>query len=81
LIIDSPELSRQMARRFDEMVRPDECYILELRPPQDRGGSPRLVWRTRERGQDVEYTREPARSGWQRIKGKLLALLPIRREL
>jgi putative cardiolipin synthase len=81
LIIDSQELAQQMGRRFDEMVEPDECYILELRPSGVAGGSPGLLWRTRERGQDVEYVREPARSGWQRVKVKLLALLPLQREL
>jgi hypothetical protein len=29
----------------------------------------------------VEYTREPARSGWQRFKVKLLTLLPLDGEL
>jgi hypothetical protein len=29
----------------------------------------------------VEYTREPARSSWQRLKVKLLSLLPLGGEL
>jgi hypothetical protein len=29
----------------------------------------------------MEFTHEPARSGWQRLRLKLLALLPIAREL
>jgi cardiolipin synthase C len=80
LIIDSAELAQQTARRFDAMVKPDDCYIVALRsagPPQDS----RLVWRTEENGHDVEYTREPARSAWQRLEVKLLALLPLDKQL
>jgi cardiolipin synthase C len=42
---------------------------------------PRLVWDTEEDGKPYEYGREPARSGWQRMKVKLLSLLPLAREL
>jgi putative cardiolipin synthase len=80
LIIDSAELAQQTARRFDAMVKPDDCYIVALRsagPPQDS----RLVWHTEENGHAVEYTREPARSGWQRLEVKLLALLPLDKQL
>lgn len=81
LIIDSQELARQTAHRFDEMVKPENCYILGLRPSAVPGVSQGLVWRTRESGVDVEYTREPARSGWQRVEVKLLTVLPLEREL
>ncbi len=79
LIIDSRELAQETARRFDEMVKPENCYTLELKP--SGGASPRLVWKTRENGRDVEYTREPARSEWQRFEDKLLEILPIESEL
>ena len=81
LLIDSKELALEIARRFDEMVKPENCYTLELRPSAAPGGSPRLVWRTKENGRDLEYTREPARSEWQRVKDRLLSILPIDREL
>src|SRR5258706_8895590 len=77
LIIDSAELAQQTARRFDAMVKPDDCYIVELRPAGPPGNSSRLVWRTEENGHVVEYTHEPARSGWQRLEVKFLALLPL----
>jgi len=81
LIIESAELAQQTSLRFDAMVKPENCYILAL----GAGGAPRntsrLVWRTEEDGRGVEYTREPARSGWQRLKVKLLSLLPLGREL
>jgi putative cardiolipin synthase len=79
LIIDSSELAQETARRFDAMVKPEECYIVGL--IETPGKSPRLVWRTEVAGRMVEHTREPARSGWQRLKVKLLALLPLDREL
>jgi putative cardiolipin synthase len=81
LIIDSADLAQQTARRFDAMVKPDDCYIVELRPAGPRGNSSRLVWRTEENGHIVEYTHEPARSGWQRFEVKLLALMPLDKQL
>lgn len=80
LIIDSPELAQQVAVRFEAMVKPDNAYIPALRP-RSAGSSPRLVWDTEEDGKPYEYAREPARSGWQRLKVKLLSLLPLEREL
>ena len=81
LMIQSSELAQQTARRFDAMVKPNECYIVGLIPGDAPGKSARLVWRTEKDGRMVEYTREPARSGWQRLKVNLLALLPLDREL
>jgi phosphatidylserine/phosphatidylglycerophosphate/cardiolipin synthase-like enzyme len=80
LIIDSPELAQQTAIRFEAMAQPENSYALALRPGS-AGSSQRLVWHTQEHGKAVEYTREPARSTWQRLKVKLLALLPIAGEL
>jgi putative cardiolipin synthase len=80
LIIDSPELSQQTVTRFEAMVQPENSYALALRP-RTAGGASRLVWHTQEGGKAVDYTREPARSRWQRFKVKLLSLLPLAREL
>ncbi len=80
LIIDSPELAQQIAARFDAMVQPVNSYALALIPGK-AGGSPSLVWRTREYGKAVEYVTEPARSDWQRNEVKLLSLLPLGSEL
>jgi len=80
LIIDSPELAQQTALRFDGMVRPQNSYALVLRPNSSGNGS-HLVWQTEEDGKEIEYAQEPARSAWQRIKLKLLSLLPLGREL
>ena len=81
LIIESKELAQQTAQRFDEMVKPENCYIPSLSPASVPGAPSRLVWRTVEGGHDVEYTREPARSGWQRVEVKLLTVLPLENEL
>jgi putative cardiolipin synthase len=80
LIIDSPELARQTAVRFEAMAQPEESYLVTLRPGKT-GGAPRLVWETREGSQPVEYERDPARSDWQRFEINLLALLPLEKEL
>jgi putative cardiolipin synthase len=80
LIIDSPELARQTAARFDAMAQPANSYVLVLRP-DDAGGRPQLVWKTLEDGKPVEYTTEPARSEWQRLQVGFLSLLPLDSEL
>ena len=80
LIIENTELARQTAARFEGMTRLDNVYALALRLHRP-GGPPRLVWDTREEGKPVEYTREPARSVWQRWVVRLLSLLPLAKEL
>jgi putative cardiolipin synthase len=80
LIIDSPELAQQVARRFEAMVQPVNSYRLALRPNVETG-APGLLWRTREGGKAVDYDTEPARSDWQLIKVHALSLLPLDDEL
>ena len=80
LIIDSPDLAKQIAARFEAMVQPVNSYKLGLRP-NDAGGKPSLVWRTQEDSKAVEYDTEPARSEWQRVKANALSLLPLDDEL
>jgi putative cardiolipin synthase len=80
LIIDSPELAQQTAKRFEAMVQPANSYEVALLP-RDGERSPRLVWRTEEDGKAVEYDLEPARSNGQRLGLKLLSLLPLDAEL
>ncbi|MGE5667188.1 MAG: phospholipase D family protein [Betaproteobacteria bacterium] len=80
LIIDSPELAREAAARFESIASPANSYQLALRA-EPAGDLPRLVWRTVEHGKPVEYETEPAASAWQRMKVDLLSLLPLDREL
>jgi putative cardiolipin synthase len=80
VIIGSSEIAQQTARRFENMIKPENCYTLALSP----AGTPhksRLTWRTEQDNHKVEYDREPARSGWQRLQAKFLSLLPLEREL
>jgi len=80
LIIDSPELAQQTVTRFDHMMRPENVYAVHWH--EATAGVPaHLVWDTREAGNAVEYTREPARSSSQRFDLKFLSLLPVDREL
>lgn len=80
LIIDSPDLAQQTAQRFEDMVKAENCYSVSL-TPESAGGKTRLLWRTVENGDTVEYNQEPGRSAWKRFKAKLLSLLPIDSEL
>jgi putative cardiolipin synthase len=80
LIIDNGDLSRQEAGRFDAMTRPENSYLVALRSASGRS-RPRLVWRTVEGGKPVEYTSEPARGFWQKVKVTILSWLPIDSEL
>lgn len=80
LIIDSPELAEQTVSRFDRMVQPDNVYAVAWREAAI-GVPAHLVWDTRENGDAVEYTREPARSSWQRFDLRFLSWLPLDREL
>jgi putative cardiolipin synthase len=80
LIIGSPDIAQQTALRFENMVKPENCYALALSRSGVAGKS-RLTWRTQEKDRDVEFDQEPARSGWQRLQARLLALLPLEREL
>jgi cardiolipin synthase C len=80
LIIDSPELAQQTAKRFEAMVQPANSYELTLLP-RDGGRLPKLVWRTQEEGNAVEYATEPARTNGQRLRVEFLSLLPLDAEL
>ncbi|HJW23961.1 MAG TPA: phospholipase D family protein [Rhodocyclaceae bacterium] len=80
LIIDSPELAQQIAARFEAFAKPSNSYHLLL-PAEESGAPPGLRWRTEEGGKTVDYTEEPAQSGWRRFKANWLSLLPLDGEL
>jgi cardiolipin synthase C len=73
LLIDSPALAQQTAARFEHMVQPDNAYSVVWRD--------QIAWDTVENGKAIEYSREPARSEWQRLQLAFLSWLPIRGEL
>ena len=76
LIIDSPELARQIVGRFAEIARPANSYVLML-SVADGLGQRHLVWHTLEDGKSVDFDQEPAVTFWQRLKVDMLSLLPL----
>jgi putative cardiolipin synthase len=76
LIIDSPELARQVAQRFADIAQPANSYLLMLEEA-DVSGQRHLVWRTLEDGKPVDFHAEPAVTAWQRLEVDLLSLLPL----
>jgi putative cardiolipin synthase len=79
VLISSPELSREIAARFDALTKLDNAYTVTL--DDGAAGKPRLVWKTQEDGKVIEYRTEPARNEWQRLKVKFLSAIPLDKEL
>lgn len=80
LIIESPALADQAAKRFDAMTLAENAYRLGLKPGVT-GGEPQLVWLTQEGGKTVAYDLEPAQSEAQRAKARVLSLIAPEKEL
>ena len=76
LLIDSPELTKQVSDRFDALAQPANCYIPTLGTPDATGKRP-LVWKTEENGKMVELTAEPSHDLLRGVQAELLSLLPI----
>jgi putative cardiolipin synthase len=76
LLIDSPELAEELARRFEAMVQPANAYEVLLQP-SNSGNGQRLIWRTLEDGQMLDLQKEPARSAVQTLLVRFLSLLPL----
>jgi putative cardiolipin synthase len=79
LLIASPELSGEIATRFDALTQLDNSYAVTL--SDGATGKQHLVWTTQEAGVVIHRDTEPARSVWQRTKVRLLSALPMKREL
>ena len=79
LVVHSSELAHETLKRFDAMTEPQNAYGVKLDPgPQ---GRKRLLWSTEEDGHPVTYSREPARSLWQRSEVRVLTWVVPEREL
>jgi len=76
LLINSPELARQVAEHFDALARPANCYVPVLAPP-DASGQRALSWRTEENGRSVTLDQEPHGDLLRGLKTDVLSLLPI----
>jgi len=79
ILIDDGVLASQIARRFEEMTAPSAAYALYL--SHDARGIPAVAWRTEEEHQVVELAKEPSRGWWQRLRVRVLTLLPLQPEL
>jgi putative cardiolipin synthase len=80
LIIDSPELARQVVARFESIARPANSYVVALR--EDRAGGPaRLTWQTEQDGRLIEHDREPRQTAWQAMMIDILSALPLEEHL
>jgi putative cardiolipin synthase len=76
LIIDSPELARQIALRFADIAQPANSYVMMLGAVDGWGRRP-LVWRTLEDGKPIDFHEEPAVTFWQRLQVDMLSVLPL----
>jgi putative cardiolipin synthase len=81
VLISSPDLSNEIANRFEALTQLDNAYTVMLEEGKGKAGKTQLVWKTQEDGKVVEYRKEPARNEWQRVKVKLLSFLPLDKEL
>ncbi len=76
LLIDSPELAKELVRRFEAMVQPANAYQVLLQPDTSGTGQ-HLIWRTLENDQLVDLQEEPARNDGQAAEVNLLSVLPL----
>jgi len=76
LLIDSPELARQVIARFNAIAQPANTYIPTL-ASADASGKQTLIWRTEEGGKPVELKSEPMGDLMKGVKTDLLTLLPL----
>jgi putative cardiolipin synthase len=75
LMIDSPELARQIVDRFDRFASSANSYQLVLDPNGPLG--PRLRWRTERDGTTVELDDDPDATLWRRAQVELYSVLPL----
>ncbi len=79
VLIDSPPIAEEVVQRFDEMVSPKAAYQVVLE--SGASDATHLLWKTETSQQPLILTVEPSRGWWQRLKARMLALLPLQPEL
>jgi putative cardiolipin synthase len=81
VMIDSPELARQVAGQFESISVPANSYQVLRDHNGDNGfarpARPRLLWRIEKDGDVVELREEPVRNAWQRMVVDFLLALPL----
>ena len=79
LMIDSPELARQVVARFDAIAQPANSFVLALESVGN--GSPKLVWKSLKDGQTIVYDSEPGDDRWREMLVELYGTLPLEDQL
>jgi putative cardiolipin synthase len=74
LIIDSPELARQAAERFEAITVPANSYQVTL---AEQDGDPVVHWVTEEDGKRTELAQEPGAAFWRELVVGAVSILPI----
>ena len=74
IIIDSPELARQAAERFEAITIPANSYEVKL---AERQGEPAIEWITEQDGKLVELDQEPGASFAREFIVNAVSILPI----
>jgi putative cardiolipin synthase len=78
VMIDSPELARQVAAQFESIAAPANSYqVIRDHNGDDGFARPQLLWRTEKDGDVVELKTEPVRNAWQRLIVDSLLVLPL----
>jgi len=80
VLLESPELAKEIAERFEAVAQPANSYVLGL-GPQGAMGKPTLIWRTEENGAAATYDTEPRVDAVRRFKVDALKFLPIESQL
>jgi putative cardiolipin synthase len=82
LLIDSPDLARELERRFETgLARACYSVVLEPKNPDKPGSSKALVWIENRDGEEIRYDKEPQTTFWQRFRVGLIGLLPVDSQL
>lgn len=79
VVVESPELSRQVAEYIEEGMLPENSYRVVLESDQE--GGERLVWITEQDGKEVRYYSEPGAGFWRLFSAWFMSLLPIEEQL
>ncbi|AWI10387.1 phospholipase D-like domain-containing protein [Ereboglobus luteus] len=76
VLVESPELSRELAAFFNEAIEPDSSYQVRITKP-DTEGNRKLYWTGTPDGKPATYNTDPNASVWRRVKTTLLRIFPI----
>jgi putative cardiolipin synthase len=81
LLIDNPDLARDLESRWAGLARVCYSVVLEPRNPDEPGGRQELVWIEHRDGDQIRYTQEPQTTFWQRFNVGFIGLLPVDSQL